>query len=233
MRAAILAGLVPCAWASTVYFFTDEGCGTALESYVSQKTPTEVKVTWSTNIVPFAVNECAELSEEITVETAGATTVKATYGLTYGLACSEYGSFSMLLMSSEYKDCMYDWDGTGTSPYQETSATEVKYGILPIGGDASYCYLLNGGQVANSEVDPVYMKTDCNPNRGSVAGIVLGSIALALSLAAVGLAAMAMGKKGGGAKEPAKPAAPAKPAGEEGAQGSTTAAAAVGAATDA
>lgn len=207
-----MASFVAGVSASTLAYFSDETCSTPLlELSKAEK--------WSVNTVPFHVNTCTTLDPPIEIEVG---TVKRKYGFSSGVICGEYGLAAVTLFSDKATDCLID-------PKKLAGDTPEHY-IKMQAAESSVCYLSNEDARTSGQADKdVYVKADCNPNNGSIAGIVMGTIGLVLSLAAIGLAAVAMGKKG---QAPAKAAQPAQPAGP-GPQGSTTAAAAVGAATDA
>lgn len=176
--------------------------------------------TWSAMPIPFAVGECTAHDPPIEMKSKSETSEsKMKIAYTYGKQCSEYGGFSFTIMGKSHADCIT------VEKVEEDAFTHTVAGV------ASYC-TLEDDKWEDKKNEQKWTMASCNPANASVAGIILGSVALALSLAGIGLAAMAAGKKGG-SPPPAKPAAPAAPAGEAAPQGSTTAAAAVGAATEA
>lgn len=219
-----------------VTFFKDDLCSESTMEYVISKSQAgDMKTVLNNPWVPFSVNECTTLEPalEMEIKPPAGDSLKLEFTSTWGVTCSEYGSFLLYVFGKDIKECLAESDAD-KRPIPHTSAsTDTKArAYWTLTGKSSFCYKA-AEYHGDGTPDNQYYKTDCNPNNASVAGIILGSVALALSLAAVGLAAMAMGKKGGGGgAPPAKPAEPAVPQ-EGGAQGSTTAAAAVGAATDA
>lgn len=218
MKVLAVFGFLVVVEASYRGYYKDEGCATPLlEAKINDG---QLKRKFSSNTVTFAINTCTKLEPAFEVtDTMGSVSVKKKYSYTWGLQCSEYGHGAFTLMGSKNKDCITtDKTGSEDDDYAEFEEMAV----------SSVCTLYNP-TYETTKSDPIYMYVRCDPANGSVAGIILGSIALVLSLAGIGLAAMAMSKKG---KNP-PPAKPAAPAGEGAAQGSTTAAAAVGAATEA
>lgn len=238
-----LGSLISGVSASTYAIYGDEGCATPLLEWTEKSITgsgasiaiTETKKTWSTHSIPFHVNTCTTLDPPVKYK-EGDNEVE--YGSTWGKSCGEYGSGRFTLYGKDVKDCLPDLEKKCSNSNKCGLDSMTDFTRDMESSSASYCRNAKEQEKLDEASDKdQFIRVDCNPNNGSIAGICLGSIGLVLSLAAVGLAAVAMGKKGGSAP-PAKAAEPAKPA-ESGAetadapQGSTTAAATVGAATDA